>query len=926
MAGIRASAAYSCEVLLHSLHLSHMTKRQKLAVIDAHALIHRAYHALPPMTTPQGVPTNAAYGFAAMLIKMLATLKPTHVIAAFDMKGPTFRHKEFADYKAHRKAAADDLVVQFDVVRDIVRSFDIPILEKTGYEADDIVGTVVEKFSKDVPIVIVTGDADALQLVDEQVSVFTLRRGISDTILYTPELVREAYGFDPKYIPDYKGLAGDASDNIPGVAGIGKKTAQSLVSHHGSIESIFDHLDELPPRVQNRLRGHKGEALTSRKLATIHRNVAVDISLDEAAFDTYEPLRVTTLFRTLGFKSLMTRLPNGKSGVQPTLLDTHADADSLPKGYHLAQSPEEQRQLREALAGASLIAFDTETDGLGARTSPIIGMSFAVRNAEGSVEAWYVPTNSRDVRAWRDILENENISKTGHNLKYDAEVLLQAGIILRGIVFDSMLASYLLSAGSRSHGMDDLAQEKLNYTPIPITDLIGSGKEQISMRDVPLLAIARYAAEDADVSLRLMEVLQKELQDEKLTDVLRDIELPLIEVLAHMETTGIAVDAAMLESLNKKVIQRIRKIEKEICSLAGKEFNVSSPKQLKEVLFHDLRLPTVGIKKTQSGYSTAASELEKLRDAHPIIPLLFEFRELSKLQTTYLDALPRLVDPKTGRIYTSFNQVVAATGRLSSSNPNLQNIPVRTELGREIREAFIAKEGCVLVKADYSQLELRIAAHMSQDPGLLEAFRSGQDIHRATAAAVFGVVTQDVTDDMRRQAKTLNFGVLYGMGAQSFAQAAGISLEEARSFIDRYKKQYGGIEALIEETVLFAQTHGYVETMFGRKRYVPEIHSKNPAIRAAAERMAFNFPIQGTEADILKKAMISVYEMIGSAYRDAALVLTVHDELVCEVPENDGNAFAVEMKRRMESVLALDVPLIADVGIGKNWNDIQPIA
>lgn len=903
-----------------------MAKRQKLAIIDAHALIHRAYHALPPMSTPDGVPIHAVYGFTTMLIKMIATLKPTHVIAAFDMKGPTFRHEEYADYKAHRKVAADDLVVQFDIVRDVVRAFSIPIVEKKGFEADDLIGTIVRTLSDQIPIVVVTGDMDALQLVSDRTSVFTLKRGISDTVLYTPELVREKYGFEPKYIPDYKGLAGDPSDNIKGVAGIGAKTAQHLVSTYGALESIVDHIQDFSPRIQKLISGHEDDAFFSRKLATIDQNVPADISLDDALFVEYDEKIVRELFQKLGFRSLVSRLPKSQNGFQPTLQTKEGEKVLLPDGYFVAVSREEQLDLQKTLKNAKIVSFDTETDGLGGRTSPIIGMSFSVRNASGDIQAWYVPTSPEDVLVWKEFLEDEQIDKTGHNLKYDAEVLLQSGVTLRGIRFDSMLASYLLSPGSRSHGLDDLAQEKLGYTPIPITDLIGTGKTQKRMSEVPLMELARYAAEDADVALRLMEKIEGELRDEKLEAILREIELPLISVLAHMETIGVAVDAQKLATLSKKVVQRISKLEKQICSIAGKEFNVASPKQLKEILFDTLRLPTVGIKKTQSGYSTAASELEKLKDAHPIVPLLFEFRELSKLQSTYLDALPRLADPITGRIYASFNQVVAATGRLSSSNPNLQNIPVRTDLGREIRQAFVAKKGCVFVKADYSQLELRIAAHIAQDEKLLAAFRSGQDIHRATAATVFNVSLDDVTDHMRRQAKTLNFGVLYGMGAQSFAQASGVSVEEARAFIDRYKNQYKGIEALIERVVLFAQTNGYVETMLGRKRYVPELHSKNPAIRASAERMAFNFPIQGTEADILKKAMISIFEMIGRQYKTSSMVLTVHDELVCEVPEEESAQFAQDMKNRMESVLSLDAPLVADIGIGKNWNDIQPFA
>lgn len=901
-----------------------MAKRQKLAIIDAHALIHRAYHALPPMTSEDGAPTNAVYGFTTMLIKMISTLKPTHVIAAFDMKGPTFRHEEYADYKAHRKELDHDLIVQFDIVRDVVRAFSIPIYEKKGFEADDIIGTIVKTLEEEIPIVVVTGDMDTLQLVSEKTSVFTLKRGISDTILYTPELVQEKYGFEPRYISDYKGLAGDPSDNIPGVAGIGTKTAKDLVGAFGSLESIFSHEEELPSRAKKYIIGHEKDALFSRKLAVIRQDVPIDIVLDDALFVVYDEKNVRTEFQKLGFRSLISRLPKSQDGFQPTLGIKTEEEIILPKGYFIAQSREEQQILREKLKTKKIIAFDTETDGLGGRTSPIIGMSFACHE-ESEIHAWYIPIDSVSVLLWKDFFEDSTIKKTGHNLKYDMEVLQQSGIHLRGVDFDTMIASYLLRPGSRNYGMDDLAEEFLNYTPIPITDLIGTGKNQKSMKDVPLLELARYAAEDADVSLRLYDFFFPKIQEEKLLDVLQDIELQLLEVLVHMEMTGVAINKKVFTVLSKKVFDRIKTIEQQIWSLAGTNFNIGSPKQLREILFVNLNLPTVGIKKTQSGYSTGADELEKLTGKHPIIGFLSEYRELSKLKSTYLDALPPLIDRETNRIYASFNQTIAATGRLSSTNPNLQNIPIRAEIGQEIRKAFIAREGYVLVKADYSQLELRIAAHVSQDEKLIAAFRAQEDIHRSTAAWVFSVPVENVTDDMRRQAKTLNFGVLYGMGAQSFARSAGVSVEEARSFIDRYQHQYTGIVQCIEKIVEEARALGFVETMFGRKRYIPEIHSNNPAIRAGAERAAFNFPIQGAEADILKKAMITLYERIVSTYPGSAIVLTVHDELVCEVKKEDASQFARDMKKIMEDVIVLDAPLVADVGIGNNWGDIQPV-
>jgi DNA polymerase-1 len=902
-----------------------MAKRQKLAIIDAHALIHRAYHALPPMSTEDGVPTNAVYGFTSMLIKMLATIKPTHVIAAFDMKGPTFRHEEYADYKAHRKELENNLIVQFDIVREVVRAFDIPILEKKGFEADDIIGTIVHQLEEKIPIVVVTGDMDTLQLVSKTTSVFTLKKGISDTILYTPELVRGKYGFDPIYVPDYKGLAGDPSDNIKGVEGIGVKTAKDLVGTYGGLESIFEHTLELPKRAQTRILGHEDDAFFSRKLAIIRQDVPIDISLEDALFETYDEKKVRVVFQQLGFRSLISRLPKSQDGVQPTLGMKTSEKIELPEGYFIAQSKAEQLDLQKKLQSAPIIAFDTETDGLGGRTSPIIGMSFAMHGQE-KIQAWYVPVDSISVLLWKDFLEDSSIKKTGHNLKYDMEVLEQSGIHLEGVVFDTMLASYLLSPGTRSYGMDNLAEEYLGYTPIPITDLIGEGKTQKSMKEVPLPELARYAAEDADVSLRLYDYFLPKIVEEKLLDVLTQIELPLLDVLVDIEMTGVAIDKKVLEKLDGKVTKRLLNIEQQIWSVSGTKFNIGSPKQLREILFEKLNLPTVGIKKTQSGYSTGADELEKLAGTHPIIALLGEYRELSKLKSTYLDALPPLIEEKTGRIYASFNQTVAATGRLSSSNPNLQNIPIRSSIGQEIRGAFVAKKGYVLVKADYSQLELRIAAHVAQDQKLIGAFKAGEDIHKSTAAWVFSVPLSEVTDHMRRQAKTLNFGVLYGMGPQSFARAAGVSVEEARSFIDRYQSQYAGITQSITTTVDGARTNGFVETMFGRKRYVPEIDSNNPAIRASAERAAFNFPIQGAEADILKKAMISLHAYICEKSSSSAIILTVHDELVCEVKEEEAKQFARNMKRIMEEVIVLDAPLIADIGIGSNWGDIQAVA
>ncbi len=905
-----------------------MSASQKLALIDAHALIHRAYHALPPMSTAAGLPTNAVYGFTAMLLKVITVLKPTHIVAAFDMKGPTFRHEQFKDYKAHRPKADDDLVAQFEVVHDLVRAFNIPILEKKGFEADDIIGTLTAIAPAAAKKIIVTGDMDALQLVDPTTTVVTLKRGATDTITYTEAMVQERFGFPPSLLIDYKGLRGDPSDNIPGVAGIGEKTAQELVSKFGAIENIYKHLDELAPRVQTRLKGQKTKALESRWLATIKRDVPLKFNIADAQLDDYDVAAVQELFAKLEFKAFLQRLPkSSRKGGQGSLLAGVVDAPPprpMPPHYHLVETDVQAAALKQQLQQVKLIAFDTETERLGARTEPIVGMSFAA-TIKGKREAWYVPVNRTSVKAWQDVLENPAIAKVGHNIKYDYGVLKQSGITLGPIVSDTMIASYLLNPDGRAYNLDALAEQELQHQTIPITELIGVGREQKKMSAVPLPLIAVYAAEDAEVTLRLHEIFDPKIKSEGLTRVLEELEVPLIPVLAHMEVTGIKVDTALLQKLGQRMAKRIIKLKKDIWASAGEEFNINSTLQLRRILYEKLLIPTDGLARTQTGYSTAAAELEKIRKLHPIIELLEEYRELTKLLNTYIETLPQLVDPKTGRIYTSFNQTIAATGRLSSTNPNLQNIPARTELGQEIRAAFVAEAGKVLIKADYSQLELRIAAHISQDEKMVAAFRAGEDIHRATAAWVYGIAPAEVTDAQRREAKTLNFGVLYGMGARKFAQTSGLSVEQARSFIERYQNQYAGITKLVAATIDQAQQLGFVETLFGRRRYLPEIKARSPQVRSQAERIAFNFPIQGTEADILKKAMIELHAFLQQHHPHAAMVLTVHDELVCEAPQAEAAAVAAAMKKIMEGVITLDVPLVVDVAQGLNWRDTEAV-
>lgn len=903
-----------------------MARTLKLAILDSHALIHRAYHALPPMNAPDGQPTNAVYGFTAMLFKVFTALKPTHVVAAFDMAGPTFREEEFKEYKAQRKPVDAELISQFELTRRLVRAFNIPILEKQSFEADDVIGTVTRLVDGGVRKIIVTGDADALQLVDATTTVFALKRGITDTVLYDEAVARERFGFPPAALPEYKGLRGDPSDNIPGVRGIGEKSAQSLIVQYGSIEEVYRHLDELPERLQAKLKGHKREALLSRRLAVIRRDVPLDFSLDKAALHDFDPAEVRKLFEELGFRSLLERLSVFVRAFAPGYGRHSKTAERImPTNYHLVTGLKEQAVLRARLKKEKVIVFDTETDWLEARLAPMVGMSFAVKN-----NAWYVPADRESVKVWKELLEDKKVGKVGHNIKYDTKVLAQSGIQLRPIVFDSMVASYLLRPGVRQHNLDTLARQELEHETILITELIGPKPRGVQgrqkrMSEVPLPQLAHYAAEDADVTWRLYEKFSAQIKQEGLTRVLEEIELPLIEVLAAMELAGIRLDSAVLKKLQKKVEARTKKLQQLIWQQAGEEFNINSTQQLRKILFEKLGLSTVAVGRTQTGFSTAAAELTKLRQQHPIIGRLEEYRELTKLNNTYLTALPELVDAATGRLYTSFNQTVAATGRLSSSDPNLQNIPVRTELGEAVRAAFVAEPGHVLVKADYSQLELRLAAHIAQDENMIAAFRAGEDIHRATAAWVYGVAPAAVTSEQRRVAKTLNFGVLYGMGTNRFARESGLRPEEARTFIERYREQYSGIPRLFEATIQQAEDLGYVETLFGRKRYIPEIHSRTPALRAAAERAAFNFPMQGTEADILKKAMIVLHATLRQDFPEAALVLTVHDELVVEASMEAATAVAQAMRQAMEKVVVLDVPLTVDVAVGANWRDTLPV-
>lgn len=903
--------------------------RPRLLVLDANALIHRAFHALPPLTSPSGEPAGALYGLCLTLLNVLRAFKPTHLVAAFDRPEKTFRHEQFPEYKAQRERAPVELGSQIARARDVFAAFAIPVVDALGYEADDVIGTfTAQAAAEKLDTVIVTGDQDTMQLVDDHVRVHLLRRGVKDTVTMGPAEVRERYGLIPAQMVDFKALRGDPSDNIAGVRGIGEKTATDLLQRFGSLDRVYAHLAEVPEAVRRKLVAGRADAVVSKRLVTIVRDVPLSVKLDDLARSSYDRSRAIELFRELGFASLLPRLPEpegqtGRSSAGPSSARAKV-ASRRTAGYQLLTEARAVEALAKRLSASEGFVVDTETERLGARTEALHGVSVSLKEGEAA----YVP--AAHVPLLRRPLEQAAVPKWGHNLKYDLEVLLRAGIRPRPLAFDTMLASYVLASGTRAHDLDTLTFTILGREKIPITSLIGKGRDQKTLSAAPLDAVAEYSCEDADMTLRLKRHFDQTFADEPiLRRVFEELEVPLIPVLAHLELAGVKLDASVLRRLDRTLARKLAALERRIHSTAGGSFNIASPPQLRVLLFEKLQLPTAGITRTQTGLSTAAEELEKLRGAHPIIPFIQEYRELAKLKNTYLDALPELVDPETGRVYTTYNQTVAATGRLSSQSPNLQNIPIRTKLGQEIRKAFVAERGHTLLAADYSQLQLRLAAHLAQDRAMQAAFRAGKDIHAETAAFAFSVPVERVTSAQRRVAKTLNFGILYGMGPGAFARAADISLSEAQRFFDAYFRTYRGIAEFMEEVKAAAAAQGFVETITGRRRYLPEIASRNPQIRGEAERMAINHPAQGSEADIMKKAMIAVYARLEAAaapFRDVRLILQVHDELVFEVPRGKEAAVGAAVRAIMEDAARLSVPLVVDVRSGPNWGTLTDLS
>ncbi|MEX0594711.1 MAG: DNA polymerase I [Patescibacteria group bacterium] len=886
----------------------------KILLLDSNALIHRSFHAIPPLTTPKGEQVNAVYGFANALLKAIKDEKPDYVVACFDVGKETFRNKIFDGYKAHRQETDHALTLQIPRVKEIVEVLNIPLFAQKGVEADDLVGSLAHIAKEQgIQAVIVTGDNDALQLVGDMVSVYSLRRGVTDTLTYDRAAVKAKVGVFPEQIVDYKALAGDSSDNIPGAPGIGPKTAVELLGKYQTLAGVYEHLDELKERTATILRDNKKQVLMSQELAEIKKDLKIDLDLKEADVKNFDFSKVVGLFHELDFKSLLAKLPEGTKGGQSSLFGTSEAAEpefapQLP--FEAVTTLERWEELKPILLNQPILAIDTETVNL---EGELIGVAFAW----SADDAAYLPlapaypggVELEKVHAGlQEVLGNAQIRKVGHNLKYDLGVLRRAGFQVEGIWFDTMIASQLVNSQLYSHKLDDIAFSELGFKKISITQLIGKGKD-VSMATVLIEKLAAYSCEDVLITWRLFEHCHKDLEAPGIKRVFYDIEMPLLPVLEKMESIGIKIDRKYLIDLGKELKIQLAKIEKAAKKELGAEVNIASPSQLQDALFNKLNLPVVGIKKNKNGYSTDADSLSKLRGKHPAIKLILEYRELAKLLNTYIDTLPALMD-KNDRVHTSYGQIGAATGRLSSNNPNLQNIPIRTELGNKVRRAFVAEKGKVLLGADYSQAELRVLAHLCEDPGLIEAFHSGEDFHKQ--------VGEKLMVD-RRSAKAINFGIIYGLGANALANDLGIPTTEAKAFIDKYFETFPGVRQFIEKSKQFARENGYAQTMFGRRRYLPEIHSPNMMLRAAAERIAVNMPCQGAVADLMKKSMIKVAEQLPEG---AAMLLQIHDELLFEIDKGLEEKVAGVVREIMGSAAELKVPMVVDVKTGSNWADL----
>lgn len=920
-----------------------------LYLIDGHAVAYRAYFALSGANperwqTSGGEPTAGIYGFASVLLRLLENDKPDFLAVAFDV-GKTFRHEMYPEYKGTRAKMPDDLRPQIERIRQMVDAFNLPRLELDGYEADDVLGSVARQAAEQgLGVKIITGDRDLLQLVDERIIVNLPGRSMSDVRDYYPADVKKKLGVRPDQVVDMKALMGDSSDNIPGVYGIGEKTAQSLLAQYDTLDNIFAHLDEIPKRFQTKLATDKKAAYLSQDLARIRTDLPIYLDLEQARADQLDAVAVTELFRELEFHALTNRLakltqtsaaaPESTGqlslfgGMNAPVLSSPTQIVSID--VQIVDTRATLYALAEKLQEAEMIALDTETTSTDEMQAELVGISLAIRTGEG----FYIPTGHQTgqqlpvedvLDALRPALTNPNIQKIGHNLKYDVILLARYGLWVTPLSFDTMIAEWLIDPASHSLGLKKMAFVRLGEQMIEIEELIGKGKNQHSMAEVAIADAAPYAAADAEICMQLYPLLKQDLERVAATKLLEEMEMPLVGVLVEMEMAGILLDAPFFSKMAVQLETRLAEIEKQVVELVGKAFNLNSTQQLSDILFVRLGLqPPDRTRKTKSGhYSTSASVLEGMHGAHPVVDLILEQRELSKLKSTYVDALPAAINPATGRVHTSFNQTGSVTGRLASSNPNLQNIPIRSELGRRVRKGFIAAKGNVLLAIDYSQIELRIVAHMAQDETMLAAFRSGQDIHSTTAAAIYGVRLEDVTKEMRRHAKAINFGLIYGMSAFGLTRSTELTLAESEDFVKAYFKKFPGVKSYLDNIRQVAAEQGYVETLLGRRRYFPAL--KNPGNqnqRNREEREAINAPIQGTAADIMKIAMLDVAKALRNAGLHSKMLLQVHDEVVIECPQNELDDTIKVVTNAMESAYPLDIPLSTEARWGLTWGEL----
>lgn len=898
-----------------------------IILVDGSSYLYRAFHALPPLNNSMGQPTGAVKGVISMLRRLQKDYPDSTIVVVFDAKGKTFRDELYSEYKAHRPPMPDELREQIEPIHNIVKAMGLPLLVIDGVEADDVIGTLAQQGSDlKVPVIISTGDKDMAQLVNDHV---TLVNTMTNTVLDSKG-VEEKFGIPPELIIDFLALMGDSSDNIPGVPGVGEKTALAILQGIGDMDAIYTDLEKIrvlsfrgAKKMPEKLAEHRDLAYLSRQLATIKLDVELELSADQLRNVAADNSQLLKLFQDMEFKGWLEELDGEPQS------DNTPIKPSQPRRYTTVLTEPELHTWIERLNSAELFAFDTETTSLDYMQAKLVGVSFAV----DPYEAAYVPFGHDYLGApkqlseelvlglLKPLLEDPDQAKVGQNLKYDMSVLANHGIELRGMAFDTMLESYVLDATGSRHDMDTLAQKYLNETTVHFTDIAGKGSAQLTFNQIDLAVAAPYAAEDADITLRLHNVLWAKLQEQpRLAAIYQDMEIPLVPVLSRTERNGALVDAALLLNQSAELSERIVELEKQAHKHAGKTFNLGSPKQLGVILFEELALPV--IKKTPKGApSTAEEVLQELALDYPLPKVVLEHRSLSKLKSTYTDKLPTMIDPVSKRIHTSYHQAVTATGRLSSSDPNLQNIPIRTQEGRRIRQAFIAENGNQLMAADYSQIELRIMAHLSADRGLADAFNQNLDIHSATAAEVFGVPLESVTLEQRRNAKAINFGLIYGMSAFGLARQLNIGRYQAQEYIDLYFDRYPGVKEYMTTVKTLAAEQGYVETLYGRRLYLPQINARNGMQRKAAERIAINAPMQGTAADIIKKVMIDIDHWLTTEKLDARMIMQVHDELVLEVPEQELAVVKAGLKERMEAAAELSVPLIVDIGVGANWDD-----